>query len=75
MRRIGQVARVAAGTVVVRSPDDTHPAVGSDVIDERLDRIGRVVDVMGPTERPYLVVTPGSGGARAALLNEPVYVR
>jgi RNA-binding protein len=75
MRRIGRVARIAAGTVVVRSPDDTHPAIGTDVIDERLNRIGRVVDVMGPTERPYLVVTPESGEPPAALLNEPVYVR
>jgi RNA-binding protein len=75
MRRIGEVTRVAAGTVVVRSPDDTHPAIGTDVIDTQLDRIGRIVDVMGPTERPYLVVTPGSEDPPAALLNEPVYVR
>ncbi|MFB6227322.1 MAG: H/ACA ribonucleoprotein complex subunit GAR1 [Halobacteriales archaeon] len=75
MRRIGEVARVAAGTVVVRSPDDTYPAIGTEVIDERLDRIGRVVDVMGPTERPYLVVSPEAEAPPAALLNEPVYVR
>jgi RNA-binding protein len=75
MRRVGQVARIAAGTVVVRSPDDTYPAIGTDVIDEGLNRIGRVVDVMGPTERPYLVVTPESEEPPAALLNEPVYVR
>jgi RNA-binding protein len=75
MRRIGEVARVAAGTIVVRSPDDTYPAIGTEVIDERLDRIGRVVDVMGPTERPYLVVSPESETPPAALLNEPVYVR
>lgn len=74
MRRIGEVARLAAGTVVVRSPDDTYPAIGTDVVDERLDRVGRVVDVMGPTDRPYLVVTPDSE-TPAGLLNEPMYVR
>ena len=53
----------------------SYQNVLTDVIDERLNRIGRVVDVMGPTERPYLVVTPESGEPPAALLNEPVYVR
>ncbi len=75
MRRIGEVARITAGTVVLRSPDDGYPAIGTDVIDERLDRVGQVVDVMGPTERPYLVVTPESEAPSAALLNEPMYVR
>jgi RNA-binding protein len=74
MRRIGEVVRIAAGTVVARSPDDTHPRIGTDVVDERLDRVGRVVDVMGPVERPYLVITP-EGDAPVALLNEPVYAR
>jgi RNA-binding protein len=75
MKRIGEVARIAAGTILVRSPDDTYPAIGTEVIDERLDRIGQVVDVMGPTERPYLVVAPGAEDPPAALLNEPAYVR
>jgi RNA-binding protein len=75
MRRIGEVVRVAAGTIVVRSPDDAHPAIGAEVVDERLDRVGRVVDVMGPIERPYLVITPAGGADPVALLAEPVYAR
>ncbi len=75
MRRIGEVVRVAAGTVVARSPGDDHPGIGTDVVDERLDRVGRVVDVMGPVERPYLVITPETDARPVALLNEPVYAR
>jgi len=75
MRRIGVVARVAAGTLLAQSPDDGHPAIGTEVIDERLDSVGRVVDVMGPVERPYLVITPDGDEPPVALLNEPVYAR
>ena len=75
MKRIGEVARVTAGTLVARSHDDTHPAIGAEVIDERLDRVGRVVDVMGPVERPYLVITPDGAEPPVTLLNEPVYAR
>ena len=74
MRRIGEVARIAAGTLVARSPDGTYPEIGTDVVDERLDPIGRVVDVMGPVERPYVVITP-EGEPPVTLLNEPVYAR
>jgi RNA-binding protein len=74
MKRIGTVARIAAGTIVARG-FETYPAIGTDVIDEGLDRVGRVVDVMGPTGRPYLVITPAGDEPPVALLNEPVYAR
>jgi len=75
MKRIGEVGRIAAGTIVARSTDDTHPPIGTEVVDERLDGVGRVVDVMGPFERPYVVITPESESPPVALLNEPVYAR
>lgn len=74
MRRIGEVWRLAAGTVVVRSPDDSYPEVGVEVVTETLDPVGEVVDVMGPVERPFVVVSP-AGEAPASLLHEPLYAR
>jgi RNA-binding protein len=74
MRRIGEVDRIAAGTVIARSSDGEYPPIGTEVVDERLDAVGRVVDVMGPIERPYLVITP-AGDPPVGLLNEPVYAR
>ncbi len=75
MRRVGTVVRAAQGLAVARSPDDSHPAVGEAVVDERLESAGRVVDVMGPVDRPYVVVAPTDGRSPASLLDAKLYVR
>lgn len=62
MRRVGTVVRTAQGLAVVRSPEDStgetggHPRIGTPLVDENLSAFGRVVDVFGPVERPYLAV-------------------
>ena len=74
MRRVGTVVRTAGGVAVARSPDERHPDVGETVVDEALATVGRVVDVMGPVSRPYLVISPTESNP-AELLNERLYVR
>jgi len=73
MRAIGEVVRTAQGLAVLRSDDDDHPDIGTEVVDERLETVGRVVDVFGPVERPYLAVSPTDGVAVPALLGERLY--
>jgi len=75
MKRAGEVVRAAQGLAVVRCPDDEHPRNGAGVVDERLDDVGRVVDVFGPVSRPYLAVTPNEGVRPASLLGQRLYVR
>ncbi len=75
MRRLGEVVRTAQGVAVVRSPDDTMPDIGTPVVDEELTEWGRVVDVFGPVERPYLAVSPTEGVRLATLVGSPVYTR
>ncbi|PSP89667.1 H/ACA RNA-protein complex protein Gar1 [Halobacteriales archaeon QS_4_69_34] len=58
MRRVGEVVRTAQGLAIVRSPDEHYPEIGTSVVDEGLASVGRVVDVFGPVERPYLAVDP-----------------
>ena len=58
MRRVGEVVRVAQGLAIVRAPDGEHPDIGTPVVDRSLSNVGRVVDVFGPVERPYLAVSP-----------------
>lgn len=58
MKRAGKVVRVAQGLAIVRAENDEFPEIGTAVVDEQLDEIGRIVDVFGPVERPYLAVTP-----------------
>jgi RNA-binding protein len=79
VRRLGTVERTAGGVAVVRvpAPDGDErpdpPDVGTEAVDERLDPAGRVVDVFGPVDRPYLAVA--ATGDPAALLGSVVYAR
>jgi RNA-binding protein len=80
MRRLGTVERAAGGVAVVRvpapDPDEETPdppAVGTEAVDERLATVGRVVDVFGPVDRPYLAVVTDDDPA--TLLGSVVYGR
>ncbi|WP_181692964.1 H/ACA ribonucleoprotein complex subunit GAR1 [Natronomonas sp. LN261] len=75
MKRVGEVVRTAQGLAILRSPDDTHPDVGTAVVDPELETVGRVVDVFGPVERPYMAVSPTEGVTLPALLGEKLYAR
>lgn len=75
MRRAGDVVRTAQGLAVVRAPDADHVDIGAAVVDEDLDDVGRVVDVFGPVERPYLAVTPAEGRRLATLVGKTLYAR
>ena len=73
MNRIGEVVRISQGLLVVRSPDDDPPEIGTPVVDETLTDVGRTVDVFGPVERPYVAVSPADGIVLANLLGEKLY--
>lgn len=75
MKRAGDVVRSAQGLALVRCPDGDHAEMGAAVVDERLDAVGRVIDVFGPVERPYLAVTPDDDADPASLLGATLYVR
>ncbi len=75
MKRVGEVVRTAQGLAVLRSPDDSYPDIGTMVIDEDLESVGRVVDVFGPAARPYVAVTPDEGVRLPLLLGKAVYAR
>jgi RNA-binding protein len=75
MKRIGEVVRTAQNLAVIRCPDDDHPDFGMDVVDENLAEIGRVVDVFGPVDRPYVAVSPDDGVRLPTLLGQPLYAR
>jgi RNA-binding protein len=74
MRRVGQVVRATGGLAVARSEDDSHPGIGTAVIDEDLDDVGTVVDVFGPADRPYLAIS-ADRAAIAPLVGRVVYAR
>ena len=75
MRRAGTVVRISQGRLVVRTPEAEHPEIGETVLDESLNDVGRIVDVFGPVERPFLTVTPAGSANLPSMLNSPLYVR
>ncbi|WP_299270353.1 H/ACA ribonucleoprotein complex subunit GAR1 [Halorientalis sp.] len=75
MQRVGEVVRTAQGLAVVRSPDDGYPDFGTTVVDENLDEIGRVVDVFGPVDRPYVAVSTDEAVRLPTLLGSALYAR
>jgi len=74
MKRLGEVVRTAQGLAIVRSPDQNYPDIGTAVVDEGLEEVGRVVDIFGPVERPYVAVS-SERERIAPLVGSPVYGR
>ncbi len=84
MRRVGSVVRTAQGLAVLRaderdegpsSSDPFRDEIGTMVLDDSLEEVGRVVDVFGPVERPYIAVTPDAGVHLPSLVGSTLYAR
>ena len=75
MRRAGTVVGTAQSVAVVRNTDEQFPDVGTELVDERLDPVGEVVDVFGPIDQPYLAVSPPPDRTVARLVGDVVYAR
>jgi len=75
MRRVGQVVRTAQGLAIVRADDGDCETIGTMVLDESLSEVGRVVDVFGPVDRPYLAVTPDDDIHLPSLVASTLYAR
>ena len=75
MYRVGEVVRTAQGLAIVRAPGDDHADIGTMVLDDSLDTVGRVVDVFGPVEEPYLAVTPKSNVHLPRMVGSVLYAR
>ena len=75
MARLQKLGRVRALTpsknMIVKT--EKAPKIGSEVVDENLNVIGRVFDIIGPVSAPYAVVKP-TVREPAKLVNKPVYL-
>ena len=75
MARLQKLGRVRALTpsknIIVKS--EQAPRIGSEVVDENLDVVGKVFDIIGPVSAPYAVVKP-TIREPTKLLNKSVYL-
>lgn len=75
MFRAGTVVRATGGVAIARCEDRDHPAIGTATVDERLEDTGKIVDVFGPVDRPYLAISPPESRRPASLVGATIYVR
>jgi RNA-binding protein len=75
MARLQKLGRVRALTpsknLIVKG--EQEPKIGSSVIDENLNVVGKIFDIIGPVSAPYIVVKP-TVREPAKLVNKPVYL-
>ena len=75
MARLQKLGRVRALTpsknMIVKT--EKAPKLGSEVVDENLNVIGKVFDIIGPVSAPYAVVKP-TIREFAKLVNKQVYL-
>ena len=72
MQKLGRVrALTPSKNMIVKS--EQAPKIGSEVVDENLNVVGKVFDIIGPVSAPYAVVKP-TVREPAKLLNKPVYL-
>jgi RNA-binding protein len=72
LQRLGKALNVTPSQNVVVKIDKT-PQIGSTVIDDKLQVVGKVFDIIGPVSAPYAVVKP-SVKEPAKLTNKQLYL-
>jgi RNA-binding protein len=72
LQKLGRVrALTPSKNMIVKT--DKAPRIGSEIIDESLNVVGKVFDIIGPVSAPYAVVRP-TVREPAKILNKPVYL-
>lgn len=75
MKRLGVIeVKTKDGLIIVKSDlRDPRKLVGSIVYDKDLRRLGKIVDVIGKTDSPYVVVKPETKEVVDFVEEGPVY--
>jgi RNA-binding protein len=76
LKRLGTALHVVQKRLIVRGErtDGTIPRMKSWVVDQKRTRIGKVFDVFGPVDHPYIIVSPDRGIDIAACIGRKLYV-
>jgi RNA-binding protein len=79
LKRLGTALHVVQKRLIVRGglvegSETEVPRVNSLVVDQKRNRIGRVLDIFGPMKHPYIIVRPNEGIDAAAHVGKKLYV-
>ena len=79
MKRLGTALHVVQNKLIVQSEEIVGRGVGiprgsSWVVDQKRTRVGKVFDMFGPIDRPYIIVLPNKGMDAAAHIGKKLYI-
>jgi len=63
LREIGKVKHISrSGMVVIAVSPKNLPKIGAKVVTRKMEKVGFVYDIIGPTSSPYVLVKPFRDG-------------
>jgi len=71
MKRVGKLLHVTPSGGVGRF--EVEPKMGQPVFDRSGQRIGNIIDIFGPIQRPYVKIKPASGVELEKLVGRYLY--
>ena len=79
MKRLGTALHVVQNKLIVQSEqivgsETDIPRTNSWVVDQKRTRVGKVFDIFGPINHPYIIVRPNRGVDAAAHVGKKLYI-
>lgn len=79
MKRLGTALHAVQNKLIVQSEqiagsENNIPRTNSWVVDQKRTRVGKVFDIFGPINHPYIIVRPNRGVDAAAHVGKKLYI-
>jgi RNA-binding protein len=79
LKRLGTALHVVMKKLIVRGEQNDGskvniPQVNSWVVDQKRTKVGKIFDLFGPINHPYIIVRPNRGTDAAAHVGKKLYV-
>ena len=79
MKRLGTALHVVQNKFIVQTEqivgsETNIPRTNSWVVDQKRTKVGKVFDIFGPIDHPYIIVRPNRGIDAAAHVGKKLYI-
>ena len=79
MKRLGTALHVVQNKLIVQTEqivgsETNIPRTNSWVVDQKRTKVGKVFDIFGPINHPYIIVRPNRGIDAAAHVGKKLYI-
>jgi len=79
LKRLGTALHVVQNKLIIQSEqivgsETNIPRTNSWVVDQKRTKVGKVFDIFGPIDHPYIIVRPNRGIDAAAHVGKKLYI-